>query len=206
MNYKRFLIFMRWALPDLPGKGPRAGAPILPVMKWSIVFLLSLGLGACASRLPSALQQPGEAVSVAQAQTDAPALRGQAVRWGGEILAVRNRQQGTEVVVLRRPLFANLEPRPEGGEAKRFIARFGGFLDPAEWQAGQRVTVRGRLDGVKVLEVGEYPYPHPVVQVEVWHRWPPWEPPPVPPWHRDPFYCDPLWPGGPRPWPAGFCW
>ncbi|BAN69978.1 Slp/YeaY family lipoprotein [endosymbiont of unidentified scaly snail isolate Monju] len=175
-------------------------------MKALVILLLSLGLVACATTVPSALQAPGEALTVAQAQEDALALRGQVVRWGGEILSVHNRDDHTELVVLRRPLFDNAEPQPEGGEAKRFIARFEGFLDPAEWRPGQRLTVRGRLDGVQVLMVGDYPYAHPVVRAEASHRWPPWQPPQEPPWHRDPFYCDPLWPRGPRPYPGSFCW
>ncbi|HHI77027.1 MAG TPA: hypothetical protein ENJ94_07625 [Gammaproteobacteria bacterium] len=177
-------------------------------MRYCLPLLILSLLAGCAGTVPPAIRiESGEPIGVAQAQADPEGLRGHRVRWGGEILQVINAPRHTDLVVLRRPLFDNGEPKPEGGEAKRFLARIGGFLDPADYRPGQRITVSGRLDGVQVLKVGEYPYPHPVVAVEQYHRWPKWQPVPEPPWHRDPFYCDPFWPwGGPRPWPDPYCW
>jgi len=162
-------------------------------------------LGGCAStEVPEMVRLDGaEGMSVAQAQTQPEQARGKAVRWGGEILSVHNQPQFTEVVVLRRGLFSGGEPRPDGGEGKRFVARIPGFLDPAEYRAKQRLTVVGRLAGNSLRKVGEYAYPHPVVEVQSHYRWDEYKPAPVPRWHRDPFYCDPLWPWGYR---HPYCW
>jgi len=169
---------------------------------WLLGLSLVL-LGGCASNVPQVIRQDAaEPLSVAQAQASPEALRGESVRWGGEILEVLNRKQYTDVVVLRRRLFNDGEPRPDGGEAKRFVARVAGFLEPAEYAPEKRLTVVGELAGLLNLTVGDFEYPHPVVRVEVLHLWPKYEPPPDPGWYRDPFFCDPFWPRYRFP----YCW
>lgn len=171
-----------------------------------ICLSFAILLGGCASDIPQSIRvAPAGNLGISRVQADPVGTRGRQVRWGGEILSVINHDHNSDVVVLRRPLFNDGEPKPEGGEVKRFVARFAGFVDPAEFKAGQRLTVSGRVQGVVIIPVGEYRYPHPVVQVAGYHRWGKYEPPPEPPWHRDPFYCDPVWPWGyPRAWP--YCW
>ena len=172
---------------------------------WSLLGFVFLG--GCASQVPEAVrQQTGEPLSVVQVQAAVEAARGKRVRWGGEILAVYNRERHTDVVVLRRGLFNDGEPRPDGGEAKRFVARIEGFLEPAAYAAQQRLTVVGTVTGLLNLPVGEYDYPHPVVRVENFHRWPKYEPPQEPLWYRDPFFCDPFWPGPYRYPYRPYCW
>jgi outer membrane lipoprotein len=173
--------------------------------KYLFVFAAVL-LAGCASNVPEAVRLDiGEPISVQQAQQQGESLRGKRVRWGGEILAVYNHPQFSDVVVLRRELFNEGEPKPSGGEARRFIARFSGFIDPAEFAAQQRLTVVGKLDGSELLSVGEYDYVHPVVRVEQSYRWAKFEPVREPPWYRDPFYCDPFFPWGYR-YRHPFCW
>jgi len=60
-------------------------------------------------------------------------------------------------------------------------------------------TVRGRLDEAVTRPVGEFPYLYPVVNVEVFHLWPKFEPPPQAVWVQDPFF-DPWWPWRPYPY------
>lgn len=160
---------------------------------WCSVSLL---LVACSSNPPKGLedtlsQQPTQR----EAQAAMPVHLGQAVRWGGEILSVRNDADATDVELYARPLLGNAEPSPDGGDGVRFIARVDGFLDPAEYQAGKRMTVRGVLVSPVTRNVGDYPYVYPVVAVEVFHLWPAYEPVERSYW-RDPYY-DPWWPWGP---------
>lgn len=165
-------------------------------------------LTACAGKPPRGLEEtlPG-APGPAAVQADPARYLGQRVRWGGEILGLHNLATATEVEVFGRPLFGNAEPRPDGGDGVRFIARVNGFLDPATYRVDKRLTVLGTLEPAVTRTVGEYPYRYPVVAVEVHHLWPVYEPP-EPAWVRDPFCCDPWWPWGPwgpwgvhRPWP-----
>lgn len=175
------------------------------------VTMLAVVLGACASNVPLPLREAvPDAPSQRAVYTEPERYVGRNVRWGGEILGVRNAAGSTEVEVYSRPLFDDGEPRPEGGEGVRFIARVGGFLDPAEYQPGKRFTVRGNLAPAIVRPVGEYPYRYPVVDATVHHLWPAYERPRDPYWANDPFY-DPWWPWGPwgpwgpyRHWPYGW--
>jgi len=173
-------------------------------MKIYLMLMSLVLLGGCASNVPEAVRlDTGKPISVTQAQKQPGRQAGQRVRWGGEILAVHNHRDVSDVVVLRRDLFSDGEPKPNGGEAKRFIARFQGFIDPADYAAQQRLTVVGKLAGTERLAVGQFEYVHPVVRVEQAHRWPKFVPVREPPWHRDPFYCDPVFPWGYR---RPYCW
>lgn len=165
-------------------------------------------LAGCASTAPTALQEElSEAPAQAAVHAQPERYLGREVRWGGEILGVRNERAFTEVEIYGRPLHRDGEPRPEGGAGLRFIARIGRFLDPAEYQAGKRLSVRGLLETPVTRPVGDYPYRYPVVNAQVYHLWPAYEPPHESPWYRYPYY-DPWWPWGPwgpyRYWPYGY--
>jgi outer membrane lipoprotein len=165
-----------------------------------VIGLLYGLLAACASKVPMDLrQQIPDAPQQGQVQSEPGRYIGQEIRWGGEILGLRNGLDSTELEIFSRALFNDGEPRTDGGDGVRFIARVQGFLDPAEYRPGKRIAVRGRLDQAVTRPVGEFPYLYPVVNVEVFHLWPKFEPPPQVIWVRDPFY-DPWWPW--RPYPA----
>lgn len=173
--------------------------------RWFGVGLLALLMTACASNVPKELEQAlPEAPTRQQVRQSPDEFRANQVRWGGEILSVTNRAGSTDVEVYGRPLYDDGEPQPDGGDGIRFLARVKDFLDPAQYKAGKRLTVRGRVAGVETRAVGEYPYVYPVVDVDVSHLWPEYQPPERV-WARDPYYYDPWWPWGPwgpyRYWP-----
>lgn len=176
-------------------------------MKRLLPFLFMLLLAGCASTpLVPPLPEAARPVDIAQAQADPDGLRGRQVRWGGQILWVKNLPGATEIGVLRHGLLADGEPEPSGGELKRFVARIHGFLDPAEYRPGQRLTVVGRLAGLVHRKVGEYDYPYPLVQVTYYHKWGRYQPPPptpAPPLFS-PWGCGPF-----TPWNSfysPYCW
>jgi outer membrane lipoprotein len=75
----------------------------------------------------------------------------------------------------------------------RFIVELAGFKDPTEYPKARRLTVVGPVTRIETRNVGDYPYPYPVVTGDVRYLWP--SPPPlddtVPPfaypWYR-PWY------------------
>lgn len=164
-----------------------------------LVVLLSGLLVACASKVPKQLgEKLPDAPSRGAVRQDADRYLARPVRWGGEILSLRNGASSTEVEIFGRPLSRNGEPRPDGGDGVRFIARVPGFLDPAEYQVNKRLSVRGRVAGTLTRPVGEFPYLYPVVDVGVHHLWPVYEPPP-PAWAQDPWgVWGPWGPWGPH--------
>jgi outer membrane lipoprotein len=114
---------------------------------------------------------------------------------------VRNNKNDTEVEIYGRPLLDNAEPKPTGGEGVRFIADIDGFLDPAQYSPGKRLTVSGALTQTRKRPVGEFQYTYPVVDVQAYHLWPVYQAPTEPLGWRYPYY-DPWWPWGPyRHWP-----
>lgn len=160
-------------------------------MKQLIYFtLICLGLSGCATKLPHAITEaPTPNVTARQAQAEPAKFSGLQVRWGGEVIEVLNQASFTEVLVLGRDLKTDGQPEINGEVDARFVARFAGFLDPAQLTEGKRITVSGSFSGVEERKVGEYPYPYPVVKVKDYHLWP--EPLPR---HYYPYpYYDPWW-------------
>ncbi|MFM1891695.1 MAG: hypothetical protein RLZ44_772 [Pseudomonadota bacterium] len=164
---------------------------------WLLLMLLS----GCASKVPLAIREaPPDQPSVAAARAAGEPLRGRAVRWGGELVAVRNQAERSELEILARQLARDGEPDPDGPAEGRFIARIEGFVDPADYQSGDRITVSGTLVDRVASKVGDYLYRYPVVEVRQWYRWP--EPIPAPAYAPYPWpYPDPWWPYRPYGWP-----
>jgi outer membrane lipoprotein len=152
--------------------------------------VLILLLGSCASSsVPQPIREPpARAVSVSQVQREPNYFLGHRVRWGGSILAVRNRQRSTEIEILSRPLGIRGEPRETESGDGRFIALLARFADPADYPEQRLLTVVGRVESVQTRLIGQYPYPYPVVAVEQSHLWPKPLPPPPPYYYPDPWY------------------
>jgi outer membrane lipoprotein len=168
-----------------------------PFNGFVLILWTITGIG-CSSNVPQAIRgDPAEGalkpVSVAQVQQDAESYRGQRVRWGGSIIAVRNLPRSTEIEVLSRPLDGDGEPRADADGAGRFIARAPGFIDAAEYEKDRLLTVVGLIDGVETQDVGEYPYRYPVIAVSSRYLWPEVDSVPYP-------YGNPWYYGGYGPW------
>lgn len=154
----------------------------------------------CAGTVPDPVRTaPDEAPSLAQVRADgASAHDGERVRWGGEIVEVRNEADATWLEIVERPLRRGGEPRDADRTEGRFLARVDGFLEPTLYAPGRQFTVSGSLDGTVKGAIGEYAYTYPVVAVQAHHLW---QEPADPkrttprsyrydPWY-DPWYGDP---------------
>jgi outer membrane lipoprotein len=156
----------------------------------------------CASKVPQAIREaPAKQPTVTEARQAPERYLGSKVRWGGELVAVTNLEGVTELEILARPLDRDGEPDPDAAADARFIARAPGFLDPAEYATGQRVTVAGVVAASRTGLVGEYRYRYPVVEVSALHRWPEAVPAAAYPYYPGPYYgwpwYDPWWPHRP---------
>jgi outer membrane lipoprotein len=169
-----------------------------------------LAAGCATVQVPRELiEAPVPDLSVGQVQAEPTRHLGQRVRWGGDILAVRNHAVVTEIEILARPL--NDSGVPSAADTVglgRFVAEIAGFVDPTAFPKDHRITVAGEVVRVETRRVGDYPYPYPVVAVRHHRTFAP--PVPDPYWHRYPLYAPPPWgvwgyrgPWGPwyRPWP-----
>lgn len=103
---------------------------------------------------------------------DDEARVGDTVIWGGEIVAVRNLEEITELAVVSRPLDRGDRPRIRAEGGVRFIAVQRGFLEPVNYAPGRFVTILGEVTGIEERKVGDYSYRHPVLAVDQLHLWP----------------------------------
>jgi outer membrane lipoprotein len=165
-----------------------------------------LVVAGCVSKVPPAIRDgaASEPVTVGQVRRAPDRHLGERVRWGGSILSVDNLPDRTEIQVLSRPLGHNGRPQDDGEGGGRFLARIGGFVDPAESPTGRLLTVVGTVDGVETRAVGDYPYRYPVIDVGERYLWPEEQPQPAyypwgygyygyGPWYS-PWYGPRLWP------------
>jgi len=159
-----------------------------------------LGLAACASKVPESIRvAPASQPSVAQVRQAPDRYAGADVRWGGELVEVRNLSKSTELEVLGRRLDSDGEPRPNSKAEGRFLVRVREFIDPADYETGQLVTVAGKLNGTFEGKVGDYDYLYPVVDAEVTYRWP--DPVYGPIYYPSYPYHGPYWPHRYYGWP-----
>ncbi len=143
-------------------------------MRAPLVLAAALLVAGCAaSPFPEALTRSvNRSLSLAQIRADPPAHRGEQVILGGEILATTPRPGETEMEVLSRRLDSGDVPERSDSSPGRFLARMPGFLDPAVYARGRRVTVLGTVAGVEERPVGELPYAYPVIAAERVKLWP----------------------------------
>ena len=158
-------------------------------------FICTALLASCSSQVPLNIREaPAESLMLGTVRESPDRFQSREVRWGGEILEIVNRENFSELTVLDRPLSNKGEPSTTDSSPGRFIAQIPEFIDPQEYTAERRITVRGTLAGAETREVGEYPYVYPVVKATDWYLWPkpvarsydryPW-------WYYDPWWYSP---------------
>ncbi len=86
--------------------------------------------------------------------------------WGGEILAVENLQQTTELTIISYPLDRNEKPNYKKQSTGRFIASYPGFLEPTDYRTGQSITIIGTLQKFRDGKVAQADYQFPVLSAD----------------------------------------
>jgi outer membrane lipoprotein len=141
-------------------------------MKAGAVLVLALVVAGCASVVPSELATVvNRGITGGDLVRDPGRYRGETVLVGGEILYVQNNPDQTELEVLERPLTFE-EPVLDKPSAGRFLVRAGGFLDPAVYEVGRRVTVVGTVAGSTERKIGAADYRYPVLDNRRLKLWP----------------------------------
>jgi len=135
-------------------------------------LLLVIALSGCATIVPPELaDRLARDVSGRDVIADPLKHRGAVVMMGGVILGVRSDQQMTEIELLERPL-EDEEPVMTDRTAGRFLARQPGFLDPAAYGVGRRVTVVGTVADPVDRKLGEVEQRDVVIDAQRIHLWP----------------------------------
>lgn len=116
--------------------------------RWrTAVLVLGVLLSACTTPQPAPEQTPG----IAPVSSPAGAHR---VTWGGQLIAVENRRDSTELEVLAFPLDSGGRPDTAAASVGRFVAVQAGFLDPVDYAPGRLVTATGTVGAARTGAVG----------------------------------------------------
>ena len=143
------------------------------VLLFVFVMAAVLLLAGCAHVISKgALQEVDTSVSFAQLAKDPEAYQGKTVLVGGDVIETQNLSDKTLVVVLQRPLGRRGEPDAGDVSEGRFIIQAPGFLDPAIYSPGRRLTVAGTVVGKEVRPLGEIEYTYPIIEERELYLWP----------------------------------
>ena len=144
--------------------------------KWVLLLcamLAALLLSGCAHVISKeVLQEVDASLTFAQILKDPEAYRGKTVLFGGDIIETQNLSDKTLVVILQRPLGSRGEPGAGDVSEGRFIIQTPGFLDPAIYGLGRKLTVAGTVVGKEVRPLGEITYTYPVIEKRELYLWP----------------------------------
>lgn len=97
--------------------------------------------------------------------------QGKTVLWGGIILDTRNLTHTTQIEVLAYPLTRYQRPISDNRPLGRFLINKPGFLDPASYAQGKKLTVLGSVAQNQQGKVGESIYIYPVINAEQLQLW-----------------------------------
>lgn len=112
-------------------------------------------------------------VSFITLQQNPNAFQGKVVVLGGQIIATTVKADETWIEVLQQPLDFRQRPADTDQSSGRFLVRFPGFLDPAIYASGRKLTVAGQVDGKIVRPLKEVNYTYPVLTAREHYLWQP---------------------------------
>ncbi len=136
-----------------------------------LAFFLGVSSG-CSHVISSEMRAAArEDLDFTMVLADPERYHGELVIWGGVILEIHNKPEGTTVMVLETPLDWEGAPRDAEFSRGRFLAKTGVFLDQAVYSQGRKVTLAGEVAGRELGKIGELWYGYPVLSVREIHLW-----------------------------------
>ncbi len=141
----------------------------------NIKILFSLAslflLFSCSPFSSKALKQVDVTVPFQEVQKAPQKYINKNVLWGGQIIDMSVKTNGTFIKVVDKDLDRGKRPKEGDVSEGRFIVHYPGFLDPAIYKPGRELSVIGTISGVDVQPVGELLYTYPVLESKQLHLW-----------------------------------
>jgi outer membrane lipoprotein len=114
-----------------------------------------------------------KSISFPALQKNPDVFKGKVVLLGGQIIATTVKADETWIEVLEKPLDYQQRPSDTDQSSGRFLVRFQGFLDPAIYASGRKLTVAGQVDGKEIRPLKEFNYKYPVLTAREHYLWKP---------------------------------
>jgi len=143
---------------------------ILPMFLVIAAILLLTGCAHVISK--PVLKEVDTTATFAQVANAPDAYKGKTVLFGGDIIETKNLSNKTLIVVLQRPLGSRGQPAAGDVSEGRFIVTTPGFIDPAIYSPGRKITVAGKVVGKEVRPLGEIGYTYAVIEKREIYLWP----------------------------------
>ncbi len=143
-------------------------------MKTFSIICSMVFAAACASAIPKeSLKQVDPEITFQGLIKDPERYTGKVILVGGQIVSTTMREGGSWVEVLQQPLDGKQRPQNTDVSYGRFLVRFEGFLDPAIYAGGKKITVLGEVRGKKVQPLNGMEYTYPVLLPRQHYLWKP---------------------------------
>ncbi|KAF3984104.1 MAG: Slp family lipoprotein [Methylococcales symbiont of Hymedesmia sp. n. MRB-2018] len=138
----------------------------------SLIIVSLLFLQAC-SNLPANIKNaPQVDTQLHHVLANSHNFKNTPVRWGGKIIDVENKVEGTQIQILYYPLNHYGRPLLDKPSLGRFISISKQFLDPAIYPKDTEITIAGSINGMVEKVIGEQTIKVPVVTIDGHHIWP----------------------------------
>jgi outer membrane lipoprotein len=137
-----------------------------------IIASLAMFIVACSSAPATIQHAPHADLQLKQVSPNVDAYMGEAVRWGGKIIDVKNEQSYSQIQLVQFPLNRYGRPVESNESQGRFLVRSNEFLDPEIFTNGSMLTVYGKITDKATLKVDQKTLTLPVIDIIDSQRWP----------------------------------
>jgi outer membrane lipoprotein len=138
--------------------------------------LALLFFSACTSAISDQwLTQTDDQITFQELLKNPDQYKGKILLLGGQIVSTTVKEGESWVEVLQQPLDRQHKPKDSDETYGRFLVRSQGFLDPAIYAPGRKITIVGEVEGKKVLPLKELNYAYPLLNAKESHLWQPEE-------------------------------
>lgn len=143
---------------------PNVGVPI-------IFLLCGLFLASCSVMSKDIRMDAEKDISFEFLKQNTDQYEGKTVILGGYILEIRNFREETRLLVLQAPLAIRDQPRDRDLSEGRFMVVLGGFLDPAVYEKGRKITIAGEVLGHESVRIDGHMYDMPLLRAREVYLW-----------------------------------
>jgi outer membrane lipoprotein len=137
-----------------------------------VIVIAAILFSGCAHVISEdVLKEVNTDINFAELRKNPLAYQGEMVLLGGVIVKVMYKQDRTLLEIYQTEIDREERPVSLDVSGGRFLAKYNGFLDREIYRKGREVTVAGKVNGVKIVKLGEIDYHYPYILIKEIHLW-----------------------------------